>query len=85
MRRILAVFLCLAILPVTLFAQPTPWSEQRAAGWYARQPCDVGSNYIPATAVNQLEMERKAFAVAVLDPAAARRRVGRAYGCGGGQ
>jgi hypothetical protein len=32
------------------------WSEQRANGWYAKQPWLVGSNYIPATAINQLEM-----------------------------
>ena len=32
------------------------WPEEKANDWYARQPWLVGSNYIPATAVNQLEM-----------------------------
>ncbi|MFY9752019.1 MAG: cellulase family glycosylhydrolase [Candidatus Acidiferrales bacterium] len=32
------------------------WSQQQANDWYARQPWLVGSNYIPATAINQLEM-----------------------------
>src|SRR5580700_3662940 len=32
------------------------WSEKQAADWYARQPWLVGSNYIPASAINQLEM-----------------------------
>jgi hypothetical protein len=32
------------------------WSEQAAQDWYAQQPWLVGSNYIPATAINQLEM-----------------------------
>ena len=32
------------------------WSEQSANEWYASQPWLVGSNYIPATAINQLEM-----------------------------
>jgi endo-1,4-beta-mannosidase len=32
------------------------WSEKRASDWYARQPWLVGSNYIPATAINELEM-----------------------------
>jgi hypothetical protein len=32
------------------------WSEKRANDWYARQPWLVGSNYIPATAINELEM-----------------------------
>lgn len=37
-------------------AQPTRWTEQKANDWYAQQPWLVGSNYIPATAINQLEM-----------------------------
>ena len=32
------------------------WSEQAANEWYAHQPWLVGANYIPASAINQLEM-----------------------------
>ena len=32
------------------------WSEQAAKDWYANQPWLVGSNYIPASAINELEM-----------------------------
>jgi hypothetical protein len=32
------------------------WNEQAANDWYARQPWLVGSNYIPASAINELEM-----------------------------
>src|SRR2546421_12850268 len=32
------------------------WPEKSAADWYAKQPWLVGSNYIPATAINELEM-----------------------------
>src|ERR1700737_1935396 len=32
------------------------WSEKAANQWYAKQPWLVGSNYIPATAINDLEM-----------------------------
>jgi hypothetical protein len=32
------------------------WTEKQAADWYAKQPWLVGSNYIPATAINELEM-----------------------------
>ena len=32
------------------------WTEKAANSWYHRQPWLVGSNYIPATAINQLEM-----------------------------
>lgn len=32
------------------------WTEERANTWYAQQPWLVGSNFIPSTAINQLEM-----------------------------
>ena len=32
------------------------WSEEKANAWYAGQAWPVGSNYIPADAINQLEM-----------------------------
>jgi hypothetical protein len=37
-------------------AQSERWSEKAANDWYRKQPWLVGSNYIPATAINQLEM-----------------------------
>src|SRR5439155_25748944 len=36
--------------------RPGRWTEQAANEWYARQPWLVGSNYIPATAINEPEM-----------------------------
>ncbi|HEY8670273.1 MAG TPA: hypothetical protein VIL63_05510, partial [Terriglobales bacterium] len=35
---------------------PKRWQEKKANDWYAGQPWRVGSNYIPAYAINQLEM-----------------------------
>lgn len=35
------------------------WSEEKAQQWYARQPWLVGCDYIPATAINQIEMWHK--------------------------
>ncbi len=32
------------------------WTEKQANDWYAKQPFLVGSNYVPASAINQLEM-----------------------------
>ena len=32
------------------------WSEQKANEWYSKQPFLVGSNYNPASAINELEM-----------------------------
>src|SRR3954463_12544888 len=37
-------------------AQSSRWSEQQANTWYAAQPWLVGSNYVPESAINQLEM-----------------------------
>ncbi|HEY1338454.1 MAG TPA: glycosyl hydrolase [Bryobacteraceae bacterium] len=37
-------------------AQTQQWTEAAANEWYARQPWLVGSNYIPALNVNELEM-----------------------------
>jgi hypothetical protein len=41
-------------------AQTARWTEQKANVWYARQPWLVGSNYVPASAINQLEMWQEA-------------------------
>jgi hypothetical protein len=40
------------------------WSAVEANGWYARQPWLTGANYIPASAINQLEM----WQAATFDP-----------------
>lgn len=37
-------------------AQAERWTEKAAQDWYAKQPWLVGSNYIPADAINELEM-----------------------------
>ncbi|WP_291986152.1 hypothetical protein [Luteitalea sp.] len=41
------------------------WSEQQASDWYARQGMLIGANYVPATAINELEM----WQAATFDPA----------------
>ena len=37
-------------------AETARWTEKTANEWYAQQPWLVGSNYIPSTAINELEM-----------------------------
>jgi hypothetical protein len=54
MKRLLIVLTL--VLSYTALAQSVKWPEEKANDWYARQPWLVGANYIPATAVNQLEM-----------------------------
>jgi len=54
------------------------WTEQRAAEWYAKQPWIVGSNYIPASAINELEMWQKE----TFDPKRIDRELGWAEAIG---
>ncbi len=44
------------LLANTANAQPHRWADTKAKAWYTRQPWLVGSNYIPANAINELEM-----------------------------
>ncbi len=56
MRRSARLFVVLLLLVQTAAAQAQRWTEQQAQAWYTRQPWLVGSNYVPATAINELEM-----------------------------
>jgi len=56
MKKSVTVVLVCLFFSVFSYAQPARWTEQRANDWYAQQPWLVGSNYIPATAINPLEM-----------------------------
>lgn len=51
-QLVVLLFLCCCAVA----AQSQRWSEQKAMEWYERQPWLVGSNYNPASAINQLEM-----------------------------
>jgi hypothetical protein len=50
------VLIALAWCTSSASAQTPRWSEQKANTWYAQQPWLVGSNYIPKSAINELEM-----------------------------
>jgi len=54
------------------------WSEQQANAWYLQQPWLVGVNYIPANAINQLEM----WQAETFDPATIDRELGLAESIG---
>ena len=54
---VLTLALGLALACRAKSPEPSPrWTETAANAWYAKQPWLVGSNYIPATAINELEM-----------------------------
>jgi hypothetical protein len=64
-----------------LAAAPAPagrWSEAKANEWYAKQPWLVGSNYIPANAINELEM----WQAATFDPKTIDKELGWAASLG---
>ena len=50
-----AILLGAAVM-ISAPAQIPRWSLREANDWYARQPWLVGSNYVPRSAINQLEM-----------------------------
>jgi hypothetical protein len=57
MKRVLVGILIFSSLGSLALAQGLlPWPEEKANEWYSHQPWLLGSNYIPATAINQLEM-----------------------------
>jgi hypothetical protein len=61
--RLFAVTVTVLFLTFTTIAahsQGARWSEQKAQDWYAKQPWLVGANYIPRSAINQLEMWQEA-------------------------
>jgi hypothetical protein len=57
-RKICVAFLCAFAWSTCTLAAPVTqrWTEKSAKEWYSKQPWLVGSNYIPASAINELEM-----------------------------
>lgn len=55
-RKLSLVVILLLLCHGTVAAQSQRWTEQKAREWYGRQPWLIGSNYNPASAINQLEM-----------------------------
>lgn len=47
---------------------PAVWSAKQAQSWYKKQPWLVGANFLPSTAINQLEMwQADTFDTATID------------------
>ncbi len=55
-RILMGICLGLCLAASSAAGQGQVWTEKAANDWYAKQPWLVGSNYIPATAINELEM-----------------------------
>jgi len=76
MKKLLTLFLL--IFTATAAAQSPRWSEQKANDWYKLQPWLVGCNYIPANAINELEM----WQAETFDPKTIDKELGWAEGLG---
>jgi hypothetical protein len=59
MKRRCFVFLCL-LFSSTIVHAGERWKDARANLWYRQQPWLTGANYVPASAVNELEMWQEA-------------------------
>jgi len=55
MKRYFIIILLLCIA-TTSFTQPKIWSAARANHWYQQQGWLVGADFLPSTAINQLEL-----------------------------
>jgi hypothetical protein len=76
-RSLRRALLALVLLPA-LAPAGEQWSKEKAAEWYARQPWLVGANFLPSTAINQLEM----WQAETFDPETIDRELGWAEGLG---
>ncbi|HSS13556.1 MAG TPA: hypothetical protein VLL04_06680, partial [Rhizomicrobium sp.] len=81
MRKLIlaAILLALAMPALDVPAEARErWTASQARDWYAQQKWLVGSNYIPANAINQLEMWQEAS----FDPAQIDKELGWAQAMG---
>jgi len=79
MMRSKIILLLLGLLSLqSAVGQPQRWTEEKANAWYQQQPWLVGSNYIPANAINELEM----WQADTFDPQQIDKELGWAEGLG---
>src|SRR6516165_5212093 len=70
--------LCLLCFVFSAEAQKQIWTTEKANAWYKQQPWLVGCNFIPSTAINELEMwQAETFDKETID-----RELGWAQGIG---
>src|ERR1700686_37621 len=55
-RITIAILLLLSTIQLYAQTDTVRWNEAKANEWYQHQPWLAGSNYLPATAINELEM-----------------------------
>ena len=78
-KGVLFIVIAIATFLSTLQAQEKKiWTAEQANQWYAKQPWLVGADFLPSTAINQLEMwQAESF-----DPVTIDRELGWAAAIG---
>jgi len=76
LTRWLLVAAC--VLPLSAAEPAARWSPAKANAWYASIDWPVGANFVPSTAINQLEM----WQADTFDPDTIDRELGRAAAIG---
>jgi hypothetical protein len=77
MKKTLVTFLILIISFGSLTAQER-WSKEKAEDWYEKHDWITGANFVPSTAINQLEMWQES----TFDPETIDKELGFAEGIG---
>jgi len=77
MKKIIIVVL-FGWIASTSYAQNKQWSSQKANEWYQKQGWLVGADFLPSTAINQLEM----WQAASFDTVTINKELGMAAGIG---
>jgi Cellulase (glycosyl hydrolase family 5) len=75
------LLLAFALLTISVQGQtdgPGRWSAKKASNWYKKEPFLFGANYVPANAINELEM----FQAETFDPATIDKELGWAEAMG---
>ena len=72
---IVAVFI---LIGSSVYSQKNSWTAQQANAWYQKQGWLVGADFLPSTAINQLEM----WQAASFDTATINKELGWASGIG---
>ncbi|MGA8043575.1 MAG: cellulase family glycosylhydrolase [Terracidiphilus sp.] len=78
MMRVVFALAMMAALWTTVAQAQQRWTEAEANAWYARQPWPVGADFLPSTAINELEM----WQAETFDPTTIDRELGWAEGAG---
>lgn len=78
MKKVLSILVLILTISSSSFAQSKIWTKEKTNDWYKQQGWLVGANFLPSTAINQLEM----WQAETFDTATINRELGWAHAIG---